>query len=316
MALAERQEIEQPAGQLSQLDVEQLSGDISPDNRAAIAAKLAIEFDGQKLGEAERRLAEDIFRTLVQDAEVRVREALSLHLKSSPDIPQDVALALAKDVDSVAVPILQYCEVLSDQDLIGIIGGGSADKQTAVAQRPTVSGAVAGALIGTGNETAVARLVVNQGAELDDAALNRVMTDYARSETVSTQLATRPNLPPAVSAHMVGLITRQIQSYLVQRRAAPANLVKTLIQEARDQATLSLLRDGCTTNQELEALIDQLHRTARLSPSLAVQALSEGDLAFFEVATARLAKIPVENVRKLIHDQGNLGIESLLKTIL
>lgn len=316
MALAQTQESQQPITRISQADVERLTADPSPENRAAMAAKLAGDFDGQKLSDVERRMAEEIFRTLVQDAEVRVREALSQHLKSSPDIPQDVALALANDVDSVALPILQYCEVLSDQDLIEIIGAGNVNKQAAVAQRSTVSGQVAGALIKTGNEGVVAKLVVNEGAVLDDAALKKVMTNYAKSETVSKQLAARPNLPAAVSEQLVSLITRQIQSYLVRRRAAPASLVKTLVEEAQEQATLSLLRDGCKTNEELEGLIDQLHAKGRLTPSLAVQALSDGDLTFFEIATARLANIPLENARKLIHDQSNLGIESLIKAIL
>ena len=233
MALAQRQEFQEPAHQLSQADVDRLIADPSPENRAAMAAKLANDFDGRKLKDVERKLAEEIFRTLVQDAEVRVREALSLHLKSSPEIPQDVALALANEVDSVALPILQYCEVLSDEDLIDIISAGNVNKQTAVAQRSKVSGQVAGALIDTGNEGVVAKLVVNEGAVLNDAALKKVMTDYAGSEIVSEKLATRSNLPAAVSEQLVTVITRQIQSYLVRRRLAPASLVKTLMPSNR-----------------------------------------------------------------------------------
>lgn len=304
------------AGPLNQDDVTRLTNDPSPEARADMAAKLAAQFDGENLGEAERQIAEDIFRSLVKDAEVRVREALSEHLKSSSLIPEDVALALANDVDSVALPILQYCEVLSDQDLVEIIQAGSPEKQSAVAQRSAVSPHVAEALIDTGNDKAVAKLVGNEGAQLDEGQLGKVVANFAGSAAVSENLAVRGNLPPVVSEQLVSVITQQIQSFLVQRQLAPTPLVKKLIDDARGQATLSLLRDGCTTSSELEALIDQLHAKGRLTPQIAIDALSEGDLAFFEVAMARLADINVENARALINDQGRLGIENLFKSIL
>ena len=59
----------------------------------------------------ERVLAEDIFRIMVKDAEVRVRQALADNLKENLDLPRDVARALANDVDSVSLPIIQFSEV-------------------------------------------------------------------------------------------------------------------------------------------------------------------------------------------------------------
>ncbi|MDJ0608546.1 MAG: DUF2336 domain-containing protein [Kiloniellales bacterium] len=316
MAQAQEVPTDASAGRLSQADVTRLTEDPSTEARAEMAAKLAAEFDGQQLGATERQIAEDIFRSLVKDAEVRVRQALSEHLKASPQIPEDVALALASDVDSVALPVLQYCEVLTDEDLIGIIQAGSPEKQTAVAQRSAVSAGVADALIETGNDGAVAELVGNDGANLDQGQLQRVVKQYTESAAVSQNLATRDNLPPVVSEQLVSVITQQIQSFLMKRQIAPTPLVKKLVDDARGQATLSLLRDGCATNKELEALIDQLYAKGRLTPEVAIDALSEGDLAFFEFAMARLADIGVENARTLINDQGRLGIENLFRTVL
>ncbi len=53
--------------------------------------------------------------------ELRVREALAAHLKNSPDLAHDVAVALARDVDSVSLPMLKFSEVLTDEDLIEIV---------------------------------------------------------------------------------------------------------------------------------------------------------------------------------------------------
>ena len=141
------------------------------------------------------------------------------------------------------------------------------------------------------------------------------MTDYGGSNEVTANMASRANLPSVVSEKLVNEITHRIQTSLVKKQMAPVSLVKALVKGAQEKATLSLLRDGCTTPDELEGLIDHLKARGRLTPSLAIEALSEGDLAFFEVATARLTGISIKNARTLIHEQGRLGIESLLKSM-
>src|SRR3546814_12161205 len=112
-------------GSLSQHDVVRLMADPSPDVRAETTAKIAAQYDRKfpRMTDAERRLAEDIFRKLAADAELLVREALSANLKTTADLPHDLALALARDVDSVSLPMLKYSEVLPADDLIAIVRG-------------------------------------------------------------------------------------------------------------------------------------------------------------------------------------------------
>lgn len=295
---------------LSKSDVARLLADPSPDARAETAAKVATQFEQHELSEAERRIAEDIFRALVKDAEVRVREALSANLKASPDVPRDVALSLAKDVDSVALPILKFSEVLTDADLISIVKQHGGSKQVAIAQRETVSSGVADALIDTGNETAVARLVSNQGAKLSAKALDRVLTNYSDSEAVSDSLARRPNLPPALSERLVSAITERLESVLSAKQELSGDAISNLLLQTRERATVSLLSND-SKGADLERLVEQMRVSGRLTSSVILRALSMGDVAFFEVALAQLARIPVQNARILIHDQGNLGFKSL-----
>lgn len=299
--------------QLSQADVMRLTVDPSPQIRAETAAKVAVQFDQRQFGAAEQPIAEDIFRALVKDAEVKVREALAHNLKSSPDLPQDVALALASDVESVALPILRFSEVLNDRDLVEIVGGSSAAKQEAIAQRPRVSAQVADALIDTGNEVAVSKLLVNEGAELTERSLHRVATKYEGSQPVSEAMIQRPNLPPAVAEQVMSEVTQYLQNYLVNEQRLPADMVGPLVKQARERATAGILSSGPKSEAEVAQLVDQLAASGRLSASIALQALSSGDLTFFEIAMARLAGIPHENAQTLIHDDRSNGLRSILK---
>jgi len=124
---------------LTAQDVQRLLENPSAEARADTAGKVARQFAEGQLGQAERAIAEDIFRALVRDAETRVREALSHHVKQAPDLPHDIALSLTRDVDSVALPILESSDVLTDEDLVEIIEAFGVTKQTVIAKRPRVS---------------------------------------------------------------------------------------------------------------------------------------------------------------------------------
>src|SRR5262245_28151835 len=100
------------AQMLTEADVSRLVANPSGEIRAETAAKVADAFELGALSPAERELAAQIFRLMVRDAEVKVREALSSHLKSSATLPHDIALQMAKDVEQVALPVLEFSEVL------------------------------------------------------------------------------------------------------------------------------------------------------------------------------------------------------------
>jgi len=295
---------------LTNADVAKLLADSSGPTRAKTSAKIAAQFDTHQLSPAERKIAEDIFRVLVKDAEVLVREALSAQLKATPDLPHDIALALARDVDSVALPMLRFSEVLTDEDLIQIMRSCGPAKQAAIAQRSNISATVSDAVVDTGNPAAVARLVRNETAALSEAAFDRVITEYQDAPGVADSLARRRDLPPAISERLVSALSERLQGYLVSKHEISPDVASNLVLQARERATMTLVDYG-SSEAELDMLVDQLHRKERLTASLLLRALCVGDLNFFERAMARLTGLPISNVRILIHDKGMLGLEPL-----
>ena len=220
---------------LTEEDVRKLLDNPSGETRADMAAKIGTEFRQGVLTEQERKLAEDIFRVMVKDAEVRVREALAQTLKDSLTVPKDVALSLAQDVNSVALPIIQYSEVLSDAELIEIIRGQDSEKQLAVAKRDLVSERVSDALVQTHNETAIETLVANDGAQLSEASLQTVVQEFGTSEGMQSALINRAKLPITVSERLVAMVSENMRSELAKRHALPEDMATDLILQAREQ---------------------------------------------------------------------------------
>jgi uncharacterized protein (DUF2336 family) len=297
---------------LSAKDVERLLNDPSPDHRSELAGKIASEFNTGALTASERQIAEQIFAVMVRDAEARVRKTLAENLKGCPDIARDVAISLAKDIDEVSLPILRHSSVLSDDDLVEIVRSGNAIKQTAIAGRDRVSSAVADALIETENEDVVSTLVSNQGAEISEASMGRILDTFPDSDSIKDPLVHRQALPVAVAERLVTLVSARLKDHLLNNHDLPSALISDLIMQTRERATLSLLSPASGDDQ-VRRLVTQLYRNGRLTPSIVLRSLCMGDIAFFETSLAILAQVPLANTRRLIHDNSSLGLTAILE---
>ena len=296
---------------LTQDDVSRLLSNPSTDTRVETATKIACDFNADDLSDGERKLAEEIFRVMVKDAEVRVREALALNLKESSGIPHDVAVSLAKDVEQVALPVLQFSDVLTDNDLIEIINSHSAEKQTAIAKRKNVSEDVSDVLVEAGNEEAVTTLVSNDGAEISERTLQKVVDHFGDREDVQDAMVHRAKLPVTISERLVTMVSEKLAADLIGRHDLPANVVTDLILQTRERAIISLSTDS--DEGDVEVLVRQLHKNGRLTPSITLRGLCMGDMTFFETAMAELADVSLMNARTLIYDSGSLGLRTLCR---
>ena len=295
---------------LSHEDVLRLLKDPSAENRAVTARKLGSEFDADSLDPAARRIAEDIFRAMVKDAEVMVREALAESLKDNPEIPHDVAVTLAHDVARVATPILECSEVLTEEELVEIVHDFDTEHQMAVARRETVSETLAEALVETRDEDVVATLVANEGAEISEMTMNTVVDQFGTNARIQEPLIRRNKLPLMIAERLVSLVSENLREQIVTHHEISPDLATDLVLESRERATVSLLSPTSTSADVLD-LVNELHQNGRLTPTLILRALCMGDMAFFETALAIRANIPLRAAFMLIDDDGELGLATL-----
>jgi uncharacterized protein (DUF2336 family) len=297
---------------LNEADVRRLLADPSVENRAETAAKIAHSFDAASLSPRERDLAEQIVRLMLNDAAVRVREALSHNLKTSSSLPHDVAMALAHDVDSVALPMLESSVVLTDHDLIEIVRAANPEKQTAIAGRASVSPNVVSALIEGSGAAAISRLAANEGADLSEGAMQKILDRFGADETVQESLTRRERLPVTISERMVAVVSDRMRDYMMTRHAMSAATAADLLMESRERATVGLLPPGAS-GMDVVALARQMKDSDRLTPTLLLRALCMGDLTFFEAGIAALGEISLVAAHTLVYDEGPLGLQAVYR---
>lgn len=295
---------------LTDEDIRTLLKGASADERAAAAQKLCQTIERAPLTDEDRATAAEILRIMAADAAESVRRALATTLKASPLLPRDVALKLARDVESVCLPVLAFSPAFTDDDLADIVRLGGPVRQLAIARRPELARAVTDSLARHGSEKAVAAACSNDKADFGEAALQRIVERFQESERVLTAVAYRHALPLSVSERLVALVGESVREHLVAKHGISPEMAMELAFGATERATVDLV-DQAGRTADVKGFVAHLNNTKRLSASLLLRALAQGHMTFFEWGVAELAGVPHHRTWLMIHDAGPLGLKAI-----
>ena len=295
---------------LTEADIRQLVKGTEPEERALVAHRLCRHIDRPDLTDEERVEAHDILRLMAADAAEQVRRALAVTLKASPLIPRDVANRLARDVESIAVPVLNFSPVFSDEDLAEIVRLGGPVRQTAIAKRPILSEKVTAEIAEHGVTDAVRTACENKGAAFSEKSLQTAITRFETSESVLAAIALRNSLPAAVTEKLMSVVSDHIKESLVARHGVSPQVALTIALGAHERASMDLVAQAERAS-DLAGFVAHLHRGQRLTASLLLRALAHGAMGFFEWGVAELAGVPHHRTWLMIHDAGELGLTAI-----
>lgn len=295
---------------LTDEDIRTLVKGATPDERAAAAHKLCRSIERLPLTDEERVLASEILRIMAADAAELVRRALAVTLKASPLVPRDVALKLARDVETIALPMLAASPAFTDDDLAEIVRLGGPVRQLAIAKRPTLSRKVTDSLAEAGGERAVAAACANDNADFAERALQRVIDRFESSEKVLAAVAYRNVLPMSVTERLVAMVGEHVRDHLITHHSIAPEIALEIAVGATERATMDVV-DQAGRTADVRGFVMHLHREKRLTASLLLRALAQGHMTFFERAVAELAGVPHHRTWLMIHDAGPLGLRAI-----
>jgi uncharacterized protein (DUF2336 family) len=137
---------------------------------------------------------DEVLCHLAELVEVEARAHVAKLLAPLERAPGTVVVKLANDDIEVARPLLEFSNVLSDDDLIDIISKQSEAHRVAIAGRPSVPERVGEAIVEHGETSSIVRLVRNSHAEFDRATLQKLVARAARDAEVAHDLRGRHDL--------------------------------------------------------------------------------------------------------------------------
>ncbi|WP_332687795.1 DUF2336 domain-containing protein [Devosia sp.] len=137
---------------------------------------------------------DEVLCQLAALVEVEARVHVAKLLAPLERAPGTVVVKLANDVIEVAKPLLEFSNVLSDDDLIDIIASQSEEHRLAIAGRTNVPERVGEAIVEHGDRSSVVRLVRNANAEFDKATLEKLVERAARDAEIAADLRNRHDI--------------------------------------------------------------------------------------------------------------------------
>ena len=292
-----------------QLSDTEIKGETS-EERAGIAHRLCRRIATDPLSDSDRDHANEIIKILAEDAADLVRRTLSITLRNSPRLPRDVAIKLAQDIESVALPVLEYSPSFTDEDLIELVLAATASKQAAIAAREHVDAELCEVITEHAASEAVTVLARNRGASWTNSAYENSLTRFAGDDTVKDAIISREHIPIHIAEKLVSLVSGEAFDLLVNKHELPAQVAIDLASGARERATVDLVEQADRT-QDMQHFVHQLDLNGRLSHSLIMRALCVGHMKFVEHALAELSGVAHKRVWLMIHDAGPRGLAAV-----
>ena len=137
---------------------------------------------------------DEVLCQLAELVEAEARAHVAKLLAPLDRAPGNVVVKLANDEIEVARPLLEFSNVLSDDDLIEIIAKQSEAHRIAIAGRQQVTERVGEAIVEHGETASVIKLVRNTNAELGQTTLERLAERAAADATIAADLRGRDDI--------------------------------------------------------------------------------------------------------------------------
>jgi uncharacterized protein (DUF2336 family) len=297
---------------LSEADIRSLVKGDTDEDRALACYRLCRRIDTAELSDEERAFAEQILKIVVDGAAERVRRALAVTLKASPNLPPEIASRLARDIEAVAIPILENSPVLSDEDMAEILESAEPARQYAIARRNNLSETVTDALCQHGIDSAITMALRNETAAFGPKGLTVAMSRFPTQDELLKAVIDRPILPAIVAEKMAARLTGELFDRLVEKHAMPPQLAIELASNTRERAAVDLIAQA-GLQSDIQRFVQQMHLNGRLTASFILRALCQGEVRLVEHALAELSGIAHNKAWLLVHDGGTLGLRAVFE---
>ncbi len=272
------------------------------ENLVATVTDLFLE-QGSVLSERERAIMTDILKTLIREVEMTVRKELAERLSASESVPGSLLTELANDSIEVAHPILVRSEVLKNAELIEIIRHRTMEHRLAIAMRRSVQSDVADALVESGDDPVIERLLDNPGAEISSDTMERIVERSEKNERLHLPLVTREDLAPELAKRMMWWVSAALRKHIVTAFEIDPSTLDVEIESA-----VRGLIEGESGAIDPKAALEYDIEHKQVDPEDLLQFLRRGEVSIFENMLAKKLGLRLELLRRLLFEPGGEGL--------
>ncbi|MGE7369433.1 DUF2336 domain-containing protein [Neorhizobium sp. NPDC001467] len=269
-----------------------------PADRAKAAHALVRGYLAAPVQDEKRQAAVMALTHLLDDPSPVVRGALAEAVADSPDAPRGMVMSLAEDQPLIASTVITRSPVLTEIDLVDLVGRGSAVTRALVASRPHLSRGVAAAVAEVAGGAEVLLLLENQTASITRFTLKRIAERHGHHADVRNILLERDELGADARHLLVGHVSDALASSSLMRTTLTAARIDYVTREASDAATVAIA--GTVRHHDIAGLVEHLRQQGRLTPAFLIHILCGGKVDFFSGAICNLSGLEDQRVRSIL----------------
>ena len=293
-----------------------LAEDADDKVRAELARKIGriLPALSKEASEKAQALTLETLECLARDQLPRVRQILAEEIKALDCVPKHIIKRLARDVEKVSAPVLEFSPLLSDADLIDIITTAHANHALkAIARRRPLSESVSDAVAVALDVPAVAALLENADARIREQTLEKIADNAEKVVEWHRPLVFRNDLSRRVIRRIAGFVSAALIEALSTRnnlddetRRHLARAMQTRLSQTEDSETAAV------ASTKVIAEVRRRYKNGKLDDEFVEDAAEAGKRDVVILSLALLADVPEETAKRIIGAQSAKPVTALV----
>ncbi len=249
----------------------------------------------------------DIVDTLSNDSLPEIRSLISEEIKGLDNVPPRIVQRLARDTEEiVSKPVLEFSPLLSDRDLIDIIGMGlRGEALAAISKRKGLGEQAAGAIADTQDDAALPALLKNQTATINAETLAAIVEAGEEHKGWHDALVGRKGLGKDLLFRIGGYVSKSLLEKLIKNNVLIDEKLAKDLRKAVDERTADDGEDDQDDSVLDEEHVEEvrareLHEKGKLTPKLLTKSADNQEREFLVQALALLLNTEADVTRKLV----------------
>jgi hypothetical protein len=287
---------------------------IDPDEEVRVDLARKIGRLAPDLSRRERthleKLTLEALSLLAADVMPRVRQIIAEELKTLDNVPGEIVLTLARDVElPVSAPVLEYSPLIDDEALLEIINSPPVQGAlSAVSRRQGLAGRLCDAIAQSSDTDAVTELLSNPSAQIREETLDELIDQAPDREPWHRPLALRPDLSKSAVSHIAQFVSTSLIANLKEASLLSpmlADAVSTRVkgkfddEEEDDEPSRSTAVTE-EVERDIAGEVAALHRDDCLDDEKICEHIDRNDRDFATHALSCLAEIEIDVIKKVL----------------
>ena len=243
-----------------------------------------------------------------------VRSVLVQRFADKAFMPRKIALSLVDGDTETAREILVKTQTMTDDDLITIVKSRGTEHAAAIAERNSISEAVADALVTTGDIRIMQLVAENLGAKLGEKAVS-ALADAARfTATLREPVMMRPEMTHEAATRLYWWVSQDLRRYALKRFHIAAGQIDMALAKTIEDL-LGYHELDKANDKIMVQIASWLDERGVVTTRILPQILRLGHFRLFNILLGRLSNLDLSLIDTIVAETGGRGLAVICRAL-